>query len=110
MRIMMSAIAVLALAGCQAPPDLNVAQPDEPAATITNATAEVLKLPEGQRDMVFLRAIRDAGLDCQGVTRSERLDDTAGKPTWRVECTDRTAHLVQVTPDGTALVASRIKP
>ena len=108
MRTMMLLVPALALAACQAAPDRNSAEAANATGNVSNYAARVIALPVSQRDIVFLRAIRDAGIDCQGVTKSERLADTGGTPTWRAECSDGTAHLVQVTPDGTALVVSRI--
>lgn len=110
MRRMIIPMAALALAACQAAPDQNAGEAAATAGNISNYTAEVFALSVGQRNAVFLRAIRDAGLACQGVTKSEQLDNTAGKPQWRAECSDGTAHLVQVTPDGTALIVSRTGP
>ncbi len=130
MRTMTILVAALAaattLSACQPTPDRNAAQAanaadngsdnaldnnsDDSADNVSNATAAVEALPEVQRNAVFLRAISDAGLPCQGVTKSERLADTAGKPTWRAECNDGTAHLIDVSPDGTAVVTSRIAP
>lgn len=108
MRTTMLLVPALALAACQAAPDRNSAESADVTGNISNYAARVIALPVGQRDIVFLRAIRDAGLDCQGVTKSERLADTGSTPTWRAVCTDGTAHLVQVTPGGTALVVSRV--
>jgi hypothetical protein len=77
-----------------------------------NFTAEIVALSPDDRDGVFLRAIRDSGLPCQGVTGSEQVSGeglVAHKsfPTWRATCTDGSQHLIQVTPDGTAKIVSR---
>ncbi len=103
-------IATLALAACQAAPDQNAAEPADTAGKISIYTAEVLAPSVGQRNAVFVHAIRDAGLACQGVTKSDRLADTAGNAVWRADCDDGTAHLIQMTPDGTALIVSRAGP
>lgn len=124
MTILAAALAAATtLSACQPAPDHNAAQAanaadantadnvlDNSSDNVSNASAAVEELPEVQRNAVFLRAISDAGLACQGVTKSERLADTAGKPTWRAECNDGTAHLIEVSPDGTAVVTSRISP
>ena len=52
-------------------------------------------------------ALLDAEMDCQGVASSVRLPDQDGKPLWRVNCTNNTAHMIAITPDGTANIVSR---
>lgn len=107
---------VLALAACHAPSQQgvdNAAAADNAsnAATgATNAAAAVLALPEAQRDAVFLRAITDAGLSCQAISKTERLPDEGGKPNWRATCSDGSAHLIDLSPDGTAVITSRTTP
>ncbi|QDX25599.1 hypothetical protein FPZ54_05925 [Sphingomonas suaedae] len=73
----------------------------------TNYQAEVLALNLRAREGVFLRAVRDAGLSCQSVTASERVEDRGGDPTWRATCDDRNPHLISITKDGTANIVSR---
>lgn len=106
MRTILIPIAALTLGACQAAEDTadNVI---DPASNVSNYTAEVIALPEGQRNAVFFRAIRDARLSCQGVTGSEQIAAIGGKPTWRARCDDGVAHLIQVMPDGTVNVMSR---
>src|SRR5688572_17419103 len=58
-----------------------------------NALAAVLGLSDRQRNVVFIRALLDAGITCQEVTSSERVPDQDGKPLWRVNCSDKTAHM-----------------
>jgi hypothetical protein len=72
-----------------------------------NALAAVLEMSDRQRNVVFIRALLDAGIDCQSVTSSERLPDQDGKPLWRVNCSGKTAHMIGITPDGTANIVSR---
>jgi hypothetical protein len=72
-----------------------------------NVTAIVLAMPEKQRNIVFVRAIMDAGMKCEGVMSSTRLDDMDGKPLWRANCKDGTSHMISITPDGTANIVSR---
>jgi hypothetical protein len=43
-------------------------------------------MPEGQRHAVFIRAIRDAGRECQHVERSIPRGWVNGAPAWIVEC------------------------
>jgi hypothetical protein len=111
-------LTALLLAGCGTPPAANTAEPAniaEPANAAANmadeaagnATATVQGLPDAQRRAVFLRAIRDAGLDCQEVTTAEQISAPGEAPQWRAHCEDGTMHLINVTPDGTAHIVSR---
>lgn len=116
-RFVLPALAALALAGCgTAPEPANTVEPanmDAEAnatgndAAPANALATVLAMPDRTRNVVFIRALLDAGIECQHVTSSERLPDQDGKPLWRVNCSDKTAHMISVTPDGTANIVSR---
>ena len=45
-------------------------------------------MPEGQRNAVFIRALRDAGRECQGVESSTYQGEQDGVPTWRARCTN----------------------
>jgi hypothetical protein len=72
-----------------------------------NVLATVLAMPERQQNIVFVRAIMDADIKCDGVTHSERLPDMDGKPLWRANCKNGTSHMISITPDGTANIVSR---
>ena len=93
----------LALAACGAPAS------DEAASSNSSVdyVAEVLGLPDAQLRAVLFRAVRDAGLECQGVDAAERVGAEDGRPQWRARCTDGTQHLVTVDRSGTALGVSR---
>ena len=117
-RIILSALTALALAGCgdgeQA--GSNAAVVDNAAAETNavgnaasgeNATAAVLAMSDRQRNVVFIRALMDAEIECQAVTSSERLPDQDGKPLWRANCSDKRSHMISITPDGTANIVSR---
>lgn len=100
---------VLSACGGSGEKAANAAAANEAAANLADATnyqAEVLALPPAARDGVFLRAVRDAGLNCQEVTQTERFDPVNGNPTWRVYC-DKTPHIISITRDGTAKIISR---
>ncbi len=75
-------------------------------ADATNYQAEVIALPPGQQNGVFLRAVRDAKMDCQEITESERIDPVKGNPAWRIRC-GKTPHIISITKDGTANIVSR---
>ncbi|TGX54240.1 hypothetical protein E5A73_09005 [Sphingomonas gei] len=113
-RIILSVLGALALAGCGSSGDAGGANAvaDEANATGNaaggqNVTAAVIAMSDRQRNVVFIRALLDADIDCQGVTSSERLPDRDGKPLWRANCSNKTAHMISITPDGTANIVSR---
>lgn len=93
----------LALAACGTP------APNETGTSNSSVdyVAEVLELPDAQLRAVLFRAVRDAGLECQGLDAAERVGAEDGRPQWRARCTDGTQHLVTVDRSGTALVVSR---
>lgn len=79
------------------------------SGAITNYQQAVLNLGEAQRNVVFFRAIRDAGLPCQEVVRAERLPDEKDGPAWRAQCEDKSYHMIILHADGTAVVVSRTR-
>ena len=76
-------------------------------AAAENVTARVVAMSDRERNVVFIRALMDAGIPCDGVTGSQRLDDQDGKPVWRADCKGAPSHLISITPDGTAQIVSR---
>ncbi len=117
-RIVLPALMVLALAGCgggeQQEANATAAGNLEAEANAAgneasgqNVTAAVLAMSDRQRNVVFIRALMDADIACQGVASSERLPDLDGKPLWRATCTDKRAYMISITPDGTANIVSR---
>ena len=67
----------------------------------------VQKLTPEQRNGVFEKAIRDSGVACPAVTGSERTEIRPGVKGWKAQCDNDSAHLIEITPDGTAKVTSR---
>jgi hypothetical protein len=122
---MLSALAAVALAGCQseraadngataanATEPMNMGDAEANAAMGNdaapgNALAAVLEMNDRQRNVVFIRALLDAGLRCESVTSSERVPDVSGQPAWRANCAGGTNHILSITPDGTANIVSR---
>ena len=80
------------------------------AGNAANVAADVVSLPGGQQNLVFFRAIRDAGLPCQEIRSAVRQVPSGKNPEWIVTCEDRIPHLIAIAPDGTALVTSRTRP
>jgi hypothetical protein len=109
MRAILTSMALLALCACDAA-DKNTTEATDAVGSVTNYVAEVEALSGPQRNAVFFRAIRDAGLPCQNVTGTEQIAVGEKPPMWRAQCDDGVAHLIQVLPDGTANVVSRATP
>ena len=66
--------------------------------------AQLNQLSEAQRNGVFMRAIRDARLNCQHVERSESAGEHQGLPLWRAWCENNTSYTIVIAQSGTAQV------
>lgn len=97
MRILL--ILPLALAACDTKP----AAPPAPQGP-SDFQKQVAALDPAQRNALFIRAIRDAGHDCQGVTQSEAKPPVGGDPLWHATCSDKATYGVVIGRDGTATV------
>lgn len=69
-----------------------------------SAGNQVAALPEGQRNAVFIRAIRDAGQDCQHVESSQPAGRYRGMPVWRATCSGEGHWTLVIADDGTAQI------
>jgi hypothetical protein len=85
----------------------------QPAETSANASGnaaanvanQLASLTEGQRNAVFIRALRDDNQPCQHVDASESLGEYRGFPVWRAHCDNgATNWTIVVTADGTAQI------
>jgi hypothetical protein len=119
-HIIVPGLAALALAGCgEAPSSTNLtsdeavtaaplnAEESGNTADTTNYSAAVLAQNDAQRGATFIRAIRDAPLDCEHVDSSTRIADQNGAPTWRVTCKGGLNYMVSIPKDGVAKIISR---
>lgn len=98
-RLLLAALP-LALAACDSQP----ATPPAPQAP-SEFQNQVAALDAPQRNAVFIRAIRDAGYDCQQVTASQSQPVAAGgQPLWQATCSGGATYGVQIGRDGTATV------
>ena len=61
-------------------------------------------LSEGERNAVFIRAIRDAGLPCQQVESSARAGEHQGLPLWTARCENGVTWTIVLGNDGSAAV------
>lgn len=101
MRISLIAILALSAAACSRgsqAPNASAANVAEPAGN------QVAALSEGQRDAVFIRAIRDARLECQRVQGSTRAGEYRGMPVWRARCQGGGEWIIVIANDGTAQI------
>lgn len=109
----MTVAGVLMLAACGPSPDASApanGSTAKPKVEHSEYSRRLAALNDEQRNAVFFRAIREAGLQCQAVTQSEPAMPDNRYPTWRAHCGDTSAHLLQIMPDGTANIISRSGP
>lgn len=103
MRASLIALCALATAACSGGGQ-NQAAGGNAAKAAAPVTNQVAALSEGQRDAVFIRAIRDAGFDCQHVERSVAAGTIQNLPAWRATCQGGGEWTIVVAADGTAQV------
>jgi hypothetical protein len=66
----------------------------------------IAAMPEGQRNGVLIRAIRDARQQCQQVESSAPGPEVSGHPTWRARCDGGASYTIVILPSGTAQVVN----
>ena len=98
--LLLPLLAMLAACGS----DSEAPAPVPPEADSENARARLAGLPEGQRNAVFIRAIRDARGDCQGVESSQSVGAAGGEEVWLATCSGGRRWTIQVAEDGSAAV------
>ena len=102
-----------ALAACNAEPAgqtasaSNSAGGNIAAADAVDYPARIRTMAAGQRNAVFLRAVRDAGRACQGVTDATEVTVQGGPATWSAACEDGVRWIVAISPTGTATVTNQ---
>ena len=69
-----------------------------------NEASRLAALSSGQRNAVFIRAIRDAGLECQHVDWSEQTDSYRGMPVWIASCSRNQVWAIVVGQNGIAQI------
>ena len=94
-------LALLAAAGCGGEPtNRQVPVQGNPFQNQLQA------MPEGQRNAVFIRAIRDSGQQCQHVESSAPGAGVSGTPTWTARCEGGASYTIVILPSGTAQVVN----
>lgn len=70
----------------------------------SNAQRAVRDLPEGSRNGMLIRAIRDARQPCQHVQESSLSQTPGATPVYMATCENGAVYAVAIRDDGTALV------
>jgi hypothetical protein len=106
----LAATAALLLAAC----DRGGSQAQQPPQAAVDAQrdtqARLAAMPEGERNAVFIRAIRDADFECQHVDSSSYQGlsggegASAGTPTWVATCDKATNWVILIGRNGAAQV------
>ena len=96
--------AALLLAACGSAPT-NTAVPAPTPQPPSAFQKRIAAMNDQERNVVFIRAIRDSGHDCQGVTASQRKSDQPdGGMVYAALCNDGANYGVVLDRDGTAQV------
>lgn len=74
------------------------------ASNAADYQARLQAMPEAQRNATFIRAIRDAEQECQGVESSSYQGEPNGRPTWLARCQGGSEWLIVIGADGGAMV------
>lgn len=101
-------LAPLAACGSDSEPEQRTATPltaEQPAVApptnpVGNVAVRLRDMPDGQRDVVLFRAVRDANQECQHVTQSTPAGVVNGDPAWGVACDNGRQFIVSVRQDG----------
>ena len=101
MRAPIFAAFVLGTAACSGGQD---ASSPNAASAPESAGNRVAALSAGQRNAVFIRAIRDAGLECQHVEQAVPVGIAQNMPAWRATCQGGGEWTILIGPDGTAQI------
>jgi hypothetical protein len=96
---------LLSLGGCGGGDTRNAEAITNGAANGDTIVERIQAMNEGERNVTLFRAIRDAGRDCQGVTRSVPTDPVQGRPAWIATCDNQGEWLIAIAPNGTAIVS-----
>ncbi|TPG43190.1 hypothetical protein EAH79_05130 [Sphingomonas koreensis] len=91
-------VGAVLLAGCHASVQpQNAAAPD---AAQDNYQQQIGALSDPARAGVFLRAIRDAGFDCQKVVSATTHAPINGQPTWIARCQQGKPYVLELQAGG----------
>lgn len=109
-RALAGAVAVL-LASCSSGGQNNATSAGNGSANAaaadkgaSDAQKQVRELDEAGRNGVLIRAIRDAGEECQHVDRSELIPTSNNLPVYMATCDGSNVYAVAIRDDGQAVV------
>ena len=91
-------LAAVVLAGCQR--SQQPATSGNTAMPAADYERQLAALPEASRDGVFMRAITDAGFDCQKVESAATHAPVEGRPAWAVQCEHDRRYVMLINPGG----------
>jgi hypothetical protein len=103
MRPLLPLAVPLLLAGCGG--GGTPAPAPTPTVSANGYVAKVRALSDKQRAGVLLRAIRDAGRDCQAVVAQTPAGTQGASASWVATCDNQAHWVVQIGDDGAANVA-----
>jgi hypothetical protein len=104
-RLILGATLLIAAAACTETPPGNTAASTNAAGTSdVNVQQRVAAMPEGERNAVFIRAIIDAGLECQNVQSASPVAGAAGGASWVARCEGGRAYTITLGAGGNAIV------
>lgn len=72
------------------------------SAPVATVGEQIAALPESERNAIFIRAIRDAGQECQLITSSRTGSSYRGMPTWDAACLNGRHRTLFIAEDATA--------
>lgn len=75
-----------------------------PGSNMASNAERIAAMPDGQRNAVFIRAIRDAGLDCQHVEASRPAGIYDGHPVWSAGCIGGGRWTIVLTGSGAQII------
>jgi len=100
----MKRVAFIAALACAAAGCGGGAAPVNKSAGEDDFQARILAMPEGQRNGVFIRAIRDARQTCQRVDSSAPAAPVRGRPVWTAVCQSGESYTLVILPGGNVQV------
>ena len=102
-RIMRAALLATIAAGC-GPTGGPSQQGNEAVGSTADYQARLAAMPEGERNAVFIRALRDARLECQHVDSSESAGEYQNMPVWTARCTGGGNWTIVIGENGVAQI------
>lgn len=103
---------LLAVAACGGGNSNNLAETANVTVTnnaSSNVQQTVRNLPEGSRNGVLIRAIRDARFACQHVRESVLIETPNAMPVYMATCDDQSVYAIAVQDNGNMVVKEAMR-